>query len=28
MLLQAIISVSLEILKDFCVGSLHLAIAL
>jgi hypothetical protein len=28
MLLQAIISVSLETLKDFCVGSLHLAIAL
>jgi hypothetical protein len=27
-LLQAIISVSLETLKDFCVGSLHLAIAL
>jgi hypothetical protein len=28
MLLQSIISVSLETLKDFCVGSLHLAIAL
>jgi hypothetical protein len=28
MLLQAIISVSLETLKDFCVGSLQLAIAL
>jgi hypothetical protein len=26
--LQAIIGVSLETLKDFCVGSLHLAIAL
>jgi hypothetical protein len=28
MLLQAIISASLETLKDFCVGSLHLAIAI
>jgi hypothetical protein len=28
MLLQAIISASLETLKDFCAGSLHLAIAL
>jgi hypothetical protein len=28
MLLQANISASLETLKDFCVGSLHLAIAL
>jgi hypothetical protein len=28
MLLQAIISVSLETIKDFCIGSLHLAIAL
>jgi hypothetical protein len=28
MLLQAIISASLETLKDFCVGSLHSAIAL
>jgi hypothetical protein len=28
MLFQAIISASLETLKDFCVGSLHLAIAL
>jgi hypothetical protein len=28
MLFQAIIGVSLETLKDFCVGSLHLAIAL
>jgi hypothetical protein len=28
MLLQGIISVSLETLKDLCVGSLHLAIAL
>jgi hypothetical protein len=28
MLLQAIISMSLETLKDFYVGSLHLAIAL
>jgi hypothetical protein len=28
MLFQAIIGASLEALKDFCVGSLHLAIAL
>jgi hypothetical protein len=28
MLLQTTISVSLETLKDFCVGSLHLAITL
>jgi hypothetical protein len=28
MLFQAIIGASLETLKDFCVGSLHLAIAL
>jgi hypothetical protein len=28
MLLQAIISASLETLKDLCVGSLHFAIAL
>jgi hypothetical protein len=28
MLLQAIISASLETLKDFCIGSLHLSIAL
>jgi hypothetical protein len=28
MLLQAIISVSLETLKDFCIRSLHLAITL
>jgi hypothetical protein len=28
MLLQVIISVSLETLKNFCVGSLHLDVAL